>query len=171
RGPGGIQERTQKVENRALPAFGAKLSRRSDVSESRMIIWREKKGEPMLSQRQGGFVWREIDPDTQRLENIGTTGLRSDGAIAVLGHRYASRRHNKRHGRRDIERVEPITTCSANIQYLAGTSFRVERRLDRPGPEFAGESGDFFSRFAFPRKRRQEICFEFRQYAFVDEFN
>src|SRR6266481_9794855 len=46
-----IQERTEKIEDGPLAAFGAQLARRHYVFEGGMVFRREEKGELMLAQR------------------------------------------------------------------------------------------------------------------------
>jgi hypothetical protein len=52
----GIQQRPEQIKNRPLTALGAQLSRRLDMFESRVIIWRKEKGKISLAQgTRGGF--------------------------------------------------------------------------------------------------------------------
>src|SRR5213079_2754346 len=51
RGSRGIQQRAEKVENRALPPLCAELSGRNDVQKSRMILWSKEKRETVVPER------------------------------------------------------------------------------------------------------------------------
>src|SRR5579871_5966916 len=111
--------------------------------ERGMKMWREEKCEMMVAEGAGGFLGRKLDFDAKRLQNIRTPGLRSDGAVAMLGDRHFSRGADNRHGCRDVERVEPVAARAADVQDGALAGFSVERRHDGFCAKFARESGDF----------------------------
>src|SRR5256885_1620445 len=56
-----IQQRSEEIEDGALPTFRAELARGGDVLEGRVIFWREEKRELMFAQRLRALFGSEID--------------------------------------------------------------------------------------------------------------
>ena len=153
----------------ALAAFSAKLARRCDVPECRMIMRREEKGEMMLAQGARGLVRGEFHRDAEGLEHVGAAGLGSDGAVAMLGHRDARRGADQCDGRGDIEGVEPVAARAADIQNFPRPGFGVERRLDGQGAQLAGEGGDLVRRLNFAGEFAQKIGLKLRRHGLLDQ--
>jgi hypothetical protein len=161
-GPRGVEQRAEEVEERALPALGANFARGADVPEGGMIEGRKKKGEMMLAQGTGGGFGRQINFDAERLQNVRTPGLRSDGAIAMLGDRYSGGSANQGDCCRNVESIQAVSAGAANVKDLARARFGVERRNDGFGAQFTGEGGDFRRRLVFAGERAEKVGFEFR---------
>ena len=160
RRPGGVEQRTEKIEDRSLAPLSAKLSSAGDVLEERMITRREKKCEMMIAQKNGGLFWREIDPHSQRFQHIRTAGLRGDRAISMFGNGNSRGCGNQRDGRGDVERVQPISAGAADIEDFTSPSLGIERERDTFFAQLARERCDFFGRLAFGCKCNQELSFE-----------
>ena len=153
-GPGGVQERSQKIENRALALFGAKLAGGGDVFEGRMIVRREEKAEVVFAQCGGGFGGRKIGADAQGFEDVGAAGLGGDGAVAVLGDGDTRGGQDEGDGGGDVEGVELIAAGSADVNDYSSAGFLVEGQGDGMVAEFAGEGVNFLDGFAFARQGR-----------------
>ena len=112
----------------------------------------------MIAQPARGRFRLQIGPDAQRFEHVGAARLRSDGAVAVLGHRHPGGGGDEGDGGGNVKCVEPVAACSANVQNLTGAGFGIQGRGNGFVAQRAGEGGDFRNAFPFARQR----CEEFR---------
>ena len=80
---GRVQQRSQEVENRALPALRAQFARRPDVLERRVIVRRKEEREAMLTQGSSSLLGRLVDGDAQGVEHVRTTGATAIGLVVI----------------------------------------------------------------------------------------
>ena len=167
--PRGIEERAEEVEDGAPAALRAKFARGANVTERRVKVRREKESEMMLAQRTRGRFGRQLDFDAEGFQDVRTPGLRSDGAVAMLGDCHLSRGADNGHGGGDVESVEAVAARAANVENNTGTGFGIERRDDGFGAEFAGERGDFVGSLIFEGETAEKIGLKLDGDRFVNE--
>ena len=85
-GPGWVRQRAEQVERGPDADLAAG---RSGVLHRRMEVRREHEREPDVAQRRAGRCRVVVDADAEGVEDVGRTGLRGDGAVAVLRDRDA----------------------------------------------------------------------------------
>ncbi len=117
---------------------------------------REEKCDPSLIEAalDDGRLRRHVD--TQRLEQVGAPAAARHRAVAMLGHAHAARRQDQRGNGRDVERVCPVSTRSARVEYRCVGS----RQLRRPLAHRPGQADDFRRALPFhgqPNQQRGDL--------------
>ena len=160
RRPRRVQQRAEKIEDRPLAALGAKLARRNDVPERRMILGRKEVSEIVPVKRTDGVLRSQIKRNPQRFHYIRTADGRGMSAIAVFGDQHSRRRRNERDRRGDIKRAQPVAAGADDVENFPSANSRIERRLDGFVAQGAGKRGDFAGGFTFLCQRVEESGFD-----------
>ena len=138
--PGRVRQRTEQVERRADPDLAA---RRTGVLHRRVEPRREHEREPAPAE---GLARRQrvvVDPDAERVEDVGRPRSRGDRAVAVLRHGDASGGDDERGRRRDVERAAAVAARADDIDRANGC-------IDPEDPlaHCRGEPGQLLDRLA-----------------------
>ncbi len=146
---GGIRERPEHVEHRPHAELAA---HRSGVAEAGMVGGREDEAEAELVDRPGDAVRLQLEVEAERLEHVGGTGGRRDGAVAVLCDARAGGGRHERRRRGDVERPCAIATCSSRVHEVGA------RRRDGYDVRAHGlrAAGDLIRRLALGAQRDEE---------------
>ena len=115
-GAGGVGERAEEVEDRA---HGELLAHRDDEPRGAVVRGREHEAEAGLLDAAGDRLGLEVDPDAERLEQVGRARQAGGRAVAVLGDRAAGAGGDQRRRRRDVERRAPAARAGGVDQVLA----------------------------------------------------
>ena len=116
-GCGGIGERSAEIEDGAKPERAAQ---RADGLHRRVIERRKQKHESGLAQALDGQFRAELDRHAEGFEHVGRPALRSDRAIAVLGHFGSGGRGHQRRAAGDVEGQRTAAAGAARIdQFVA----------------------------------------------------
>lgn len=149
RGPGGIDERPDEIEDRPDRKVPAD---RGDFAHRRVKRWREEKDETVAFERLLGLLAGPFDRNSERFENVGGTAARGDGSVAMLGDGDTRRRANQRGRGGDVERAGAAPARSAGVQKRP----RASAHFDHPLPESRDRPGELVRRFAPRRESKQE---------------
>ena len=139
-GTRGVRERPEQVEGRPDADLTA---RRAGVAHRRVKPGREQECEAELAEVAGRRLGVVVDPDPERVENVGRTGARGDRPVAVLRDRDARGGHDQRRRRRDVERARAVAARADDIDRSLG-------RLDPQHPlaHGRGEARQLLDRLA-----------------------
>jgi hypothetical protein len=167
--PARIQQRSQHVENRALPFGGEQLPRLRHRLERRMIQRRKKEAEPdALDARDHTFL-RQVDLDAQRLQHIRATCLGGDAAIAVLRHAHASRREDEHRRARHIEEMQLVSACADDIEHWSRQFPTINARIDRQFQKRLHKRRNLRRRLTLLGQRTQKISLHSRRNRRIDQ--
>ncbi len=111
-GSGRVGEGPEQVERGPDPDLA---SRRAGVLHRRMEVGREheRKAEVRKGRRRRRRV--VVDPDAERIEDIGRAGLGGHGPVAVLGHRHPRGRHDEGRCGRYVKRAAAVAAGPDDI--------------------------------------------------------
>jgi hypothetical protein len=109
-GTGGIRERAEKIEDRALHDL---LARGHSVPRRGVGRGCEQKTNANFTYRAAGK--RQIEAHAQGLQHIRGAAAGADGAGAMLGNARASRRGDDCRGRRNVKRARFVSARAASI--------------------------------------------------------
>ncbi len=133
--PSRVRQGAQQVEDRThlqfATCFGSMLHRWMDIR-------RVEKRNSRLRQTMRHLRRGQINLHTQHLQHVGTSGMRREGPVAVLGHLHAAGRHHNRNGSRDIEGRQAVAAGATSIED------RLARRRGHfgdMGPHRLGKTG------------------------------
>ena len=112
--PGGVRERAQEVEDGRDPELPAHRPR---VPHRGVERSGEHEPDPCIGQAPFDAGGIQVDPDAERLEEIGGSTVRGGGPVAVFGDRDAGARDDQGRDRRDVERAAPIPTRAARVDH------------------------------------------------------
>src|SRR5690606_31154208 len=102
-GAGGIEEWAEEIKNTAPSLFGKSCPDRGDRLEGGMVERGEKKTRADLVETATEVSRRQVDPDTERFEDIGSATFGGDPAVAVLDDSNTAGGEDKSARRRDVE--------------------------------------------------------------------
>jgi len=153
----GIEQWSHDIEDGPAAPLGSELACLPDCPKSRVVLLREEKDRVGLAQDPGDGGRREIDPDPERFQNIGSAGLGGDPTIPVLHHtRARTGNHEHRRGA-DVEKAPTVSAGSADIDDRSRGSLEIDSRVHCMLKESRHESGHFPRRLAASVKRNQNI--------------
>ena len=125
-GTGGIEERSENIEDGALAFFGEELPDRNHRFEGRVIHGSKEETGADFVNASGELPGWQVDPDAEGLEDIGATAFRSDPAIAVLDDADTGSGEHEDAGGRHIEQVEFVAVTPGET---AGSLRRIDGNL------------------------------------------
>ena len=148
---GRVRHRPQQVEDGAR--VGASSTRGAgDVAHGAVMARRHQEADPGFDQRLLQRLDRHFEADAQGGQDVGRTGFRGEGAVAMLGHRACRRRPRRRPnrrrrcrcrgGRRRCPRCRSCPPALSDAQHL--------------GAQGARAAGQFLGRLAADLEAHQE---------------
>ena len=161
--PGRVGQRAEQVERRPHADLAPG---RAGVLHRRVEVRREQEREADLAERRARRRRVVVDPDPERVEDVGRAGPRGHRAVAVLGDRHAGRGRDQRRGRRDVERAAAVAAGPDDVDRAVGrldaddalahrqSRSRPARRRSRrasAGPSAARRAGPASPRRPSPR--------------------
>ena len=111
-GAGGVGQGTERVENGARAELTPGLG---GVFHGRMVRGSKEEGDPRGVEDLALARSGDVDGNAEGFDDVGAAATARHGAVAVLGHGDAAPCHD--HGRcaGQVQRVRPVTPCSAGI--------------------------------------------------------
>src|SRR5437763_12516480 len=105
-----------------------------------MQIWSKKKADTDLAQALSRTLGRQLDVDSQCLNDVRRTALRADAAVSVLGHAYTCAGSNERSGGGNVEGAAGVAPGPAGIDQGVILAFFCQRLASRSshGQGFCG---------------------------------
>ncbi len=150
---GRIGQRADEIEDCPCPQFDA---HRRDMAHSGVMGLGHHEAYSSLRHTARDVFRREADSDFEGGENVGGTGFRGGGAIAVLSNFDSACGDDQRGKRRNIVRARTVTAGSDDVD-------RRAQQIDPQhlGPQRGNRTGDFLDGFPpHPERRKEgaELC-------------
>ncbi len=120
---GGVGQRAEHVEDgtcRQLAAHGR------GVLHRRMVCLGEEEAEAELVDRPLDPLRREVEPEAERLEDVGGSARRRRGPVAVLRDRRAGARGDERGRRGDVVRVRAVAAGADDVDEIRALRLHVQ---------------------------------------------
>ena len=143
-----VGERAEHVEGRGDAELAPRHRR---VPQGRVEGGREAEGDADLLGEPGDAVGRQVEPDPQRLEDVGRAGLARGRAVAVLDHAGAGAGGHDRGHRRDVDAHRAVAAGADHVERAAG-----DRQRRRDGVHRVEQAGDLVDRLALGTQRDGE---------------
>ena len=141
RGPAGVYERAEDVEDAAAALLGELLADRGDVLERRMVGRRKEEDVAELGQRPAQHLGRGLEIDAEAGEQVGTAAFRGDAAVAVLHHRHAGAREREDDEARDVETARMVAPGADDVDRAGRPG--LDAGVHRHAAESLRKRGDF----------------------------
>ena len=93
---------------------------RRDVAHGPVVRRGEHEADAGLVQRPQLALLRRVQVNPEFREDVGRTGFRRQGPVAMLGHLQPAARRDEPHGGGDVQRVQPVAARAADVDGRIG---------------------------------------------------